>query len=192
MVTQELISRKEKLFVSCSHTSFTQSKMVPRWARKTSAPRTVQRYIWLCLDIPLGSSALQLACEGTVIQGCKSHTYSHTHIHTQKHNPPAIIAAISGSRTKLPFNNKITHFLSSSSRDKKSVRQYIGNEKWYWRWAGVKPTRFFQTFDIFKKKVFLYLGIQDFWIWRPISGTRRATGDPMVANLPDFWELFKY
>ena len=38
----------------------------------------------------------------------------------------------------------------------------------------------------------LYLGIQDFWIRRPISGTRRATGDPMVAKWPDFWELFKY
>ena len=149
MVTQELIPRKEKLFVSCWLLwSFKKGAKVGPKNICTQNCAKIQLTVQCARIINPRKMIISFTCEDGVIQGCKSHTYSHTHIQTHKHTPPAIIAAISGSRTKLPFNNKITHFLSSSSRDKKSVRQYIGNEKWYWRWAGVKTTIFLKAFDI--------------------------------------------
>ena len=52
-----------------------------------------------------------------------------------------------------------------------------------------------ESFGSFQKRGFLYLGIQDIWISGSsghILGTRRATGDLLVAKLPHFLELFRY
>ena len=52
-----------------------------------------------------------------------------------------------------------------------------------------------ESFWSFQKRGFLYLGIQDIWISGSsghILGTRRATGDLLVAKLPHFLELFRY
>ena len=86
----------------------------------------------------------------------------------------------------------MTHFLLSSPRDQKFGWRYLGNKEGFWWWAGVKTTRFFKAFDIVKKGDFCILEFRISGSGGHISGTRRATEDPMVAKLPDFWELFKY
>ena len=128
-----------------------------------------------------------------------SQTYSHTHIHVYTQTHPSCYHIYHNCNQWVPYQTTIQQlnytFPAILSRDPKSGWQYLGNKDQYWRQAGVRTTRFLKAFDIFKKKKIFYLVIQDFWISGSgghILGTRRATGDLLVAKLPHFLELFRY
>ena len=70
---------------------------------------------------------------------------------------------------------------------------FLGNEKSYRRSVGVKMTGCPKASQIYRKK--LDICILDFWIFcifGHISGTKRATGDLLVLQWPDFLVLFSY
>ena len=80
---------------------------------------------------------------------------------------------------------------------------YFGNKKSYQRSVGIQGTKFSRAFQMFKQIEFLDFwvpGFPDFWIYGflyffwiscYISGTKRATRDPLVSKQQDFQGLFR-
>ena len=169
MATQELIPRKEKLFVSCWLLwSFKKGAKVGPKNICTQNCAKIQLTVQCARIINPRKMIISFTCEDGVIQGCKSHTYSHTctYIHT---NTPLLLSQLQ-SVGPVP-NYHSTTKLHISCPPLLVTKNLYGNISATKSGTGdglvSRRREFFKAFNIFKRKgnfVSWNSGFLDFWI----------------------------